>query len=174
MAAGTGHTVLVIFDYSDPAVMTGLHDSLSGVAGKVRVGISAYLSEMPEDLALRPQVLDMFDVAGFTTCPIWGTDNHEDAPIDVYEARNATLRGAFDVAKTAALIVDNGPVTTAGQEWGQEYLLPGVGISDDRLFVIQKDTAIEIRDGQSFSAIDLLIDSEVFDISVWDCMKGRP
>lgn len=174
--SGNGHAVLVILDATDAEGLMRIRDDLSDVAGQVRVGVGAYGPDTDEGRSERESVLQAFQAAGFQTCPSWGTVVYDPAVAeDVYDQWMVRLRNSFDVAHSAALIVDNGPVTTAGAEWGQDYLMPGVGTGDDRLFVRLADAsaATEVRDDQAFAVMDFLVDTEVPDIDVWDCMKGR-
>lgn len=171
--AADGHAMLIILMPEDLGAMGRIADGLAG-AGDVRVGAGVYGGQLPEVVAAREATLQMFRDKGFTVCDQWGTESYDLLPTDIQNAFNKRWSEVFDGAGNAALLIDNGAMTMAGVEYGQDYLLPGAGTSEDRLFVDLEAGASEVRDDQLFSAVDLMIGGESYGQGeALDCMKVR-
>jgi len=167
-----GHAVLVILD---PTFVTNLPDiaaQLSGV-GDIRVGVGSFGGEGPEATAAKENAIRLFTEAGFKVCLGWGQDTYDTAPEDLRQTFFRRFGAVYNNAGEVSLLIDNGDITQAGLEYGQEFLIEGSGTGEDRLFVNLETTPTEIRDDQIFSSVDLLIDSESIGAGTWDCMKGR-
>ena len=167
---GDGHAVL------DPEYVPNLPQIAEALAaaGDVRVGVSVYGGILPEAIAAREAALDLFEWHGFTVCKGWGSDAYDFAPEDMQLMFHKRYGETANAAGEASLKIDNGAITQAGNEYGQDYLVVGVGKGEDRLFVKLEAEGREVCDDRAFAAVDLMIDGESLGSGTWDCVKGRP
>lgn len=154
---GDGHAVLMVLDPEYVPNLPQIAEALAG-AGDVRVGVSVYGGILPEAIAAREAALDLFERHGFTVCKGWGSDAYDFAPEDMQLMFRKRYGETASAAGEVSLQIDNGPITQAGNEYGQDYLVAGVGTGEDRLFVNLEAEGREVRDDRAFAAVDLMID----------------